>query len=79
MAKGSVTYPKAIERSFSFNEKPLAVYEGDVEITVPVEPNLAPVELTVQACSDEVCLLPETVTFDLATGKFTTASASPGQ
>ena len=79
MAKGSVTYPKAVERSFSFNEKPLAVYEGDIEITVPVEPNLAPVELTVQACSDEVCLLPETVTFDLATGKFATASAKPVQ
>ena len=79
MSKGEVAYPKAIERRFSFNEKPLAVYEGEVEITVPVAPDLAPVELTVQACSDEVCLLPETVTFDLATGKLAAAAANPVQ
>ena len=79
MARGDVAYPKAVERSFAFNDNPLAVYEGEVEITVPVTPELAPVELTVQACSDEVCLLPETVTFDLASGRFAAAAANPVQ
>jgi len=63
-----VTYPMPFERKFSFNDKPLSVYEGRIELTVPFDENAKPpasVELTVQACNDRMCLLPETAALRL--------------
>lgn len=59
-----VTYPQAQRRKLGFHDKELALYEGRVEIsaTVPAsESPTIPAELTLQACSDEICLEPETV------------------
>ena len=62
-----ITYPEGVERTFGFHDQPLSVYEGEVEITAKVGGTAQPisVELTVQACNDQICLLPETVTLGL--------------
>ncbi|MEO1282823.1 MAG: DUF255 domain-containing protein [Pseudomonadota bacterium] len=63
-ASGNVAYPKAEIQKLGFHKDPLAVYEGDVEITVSPGDGGAPlreVSLTVQTCSDQICLEPETV------------------
>ncbi|MCP4042543.1 MAG: thioredoxin, partial [Gammaproteobacteria bacterium] len=54
-----------------FQQQPLALYQGKVEIRAGLErtspdakdsPHLAPVRLRLQACNDQVCLPPETLT-----------------
>ncbi len=65
---GAITYPKGVERKFGFHDQPLSVYEGDIEITAKLGGGTAgpvTVELTVQACNEQICLLPETVSFRL--------------
>ena len=64
---GAITYPEGVERTFGFHDEPLSVYEGDIEITAKVGGSSRPltVELTVQACNDQICLLPETVSLRL--------------
>lgn len=64
---GAITYPEGVERTFGFHDEPLSVYEGDIEITAKVGGSSRPltVELTVQACNDQICLLPETVSLKL--------------
>jgi thiol:disulfide interchange protein DsbD len=61
-------YPDPLTRSFEFAEKPLAVYEGETQITVrlkadrtakPGRTNLA-ATLRVQACDEKVCYAPGT-------------------
>ncbi len=63
----AITYPPGVERKFGFHDQPLSVYEGDIEITAKVGGSSQPltVELTVQACNDQICLLPETVSLKL--------------
>ncbi len=62
-AKGdAVTYPKPVIRKLGFNDKPLALYEGVVEITAPLPKGgngRLRARLRLQACSDEICLEPE--------------------
>jgi hypothetical protein len=63
---GPVSYPKALVRKFPFAEKPLAVYEGEIDLKVPLkaEPTAAKsqrsitAKLRVQACDEEVCYPP---------------------
>lgn len=65
----SVTYPEPETRKLAFNEKPMALLENQVEITARFsEPISGPVEarLQVQTCSDEICLLPETLKLRIA-------------
>ena len=53
-------------KSLKFNEKPVAVLEQEFEISADVAAQKADVieaELNVQTCSDEICLLPETLKF----------------
>ena len=66
---GYVVYPDALTKTFSFAEKPLAVYEGTVNIKARVKPeksakpgtqNLS-AKLRVQACDDQVCYAPGTL------------------
>lgn len=61
-------YPDPLTRSFEFSEKPIAVYEGETQITVrlkadrtakPGRTNLAAI-LRVQACDEKVCYAPGT-------------------
>lgn len=66
VSAGTVSYPAAKTATFSFSEKPLAVYEGNVEIkaTLKTEKSAQPgqhslaAKLQVQACDDQVCYAP---------------------
>jgi len=60
-----VNYPKTISRKLGFNDKPLALYENRFDLTIPLgKPATSTItaNLTLQACNDEVCLIPETLT-----------------
>jgi uncharacterized protein YyaL (SSP411 family) len=57
-----VTYPAALRRKLGFHDKELALYEGTVELkAILPKGSKAPVtaNLSLQACSDEICLEPE--------------------
>ena len=59
-----VTYPPAKELVLRFAGGPVAVYEGTITLGVRIDGASgtdAAVKLSMQACSDRVCLLPETV------------------
>ena len=59
--KGAVQYPAAINKNLKFNDEILALYEGDVEIIAPLAKKVGDsvnLKLTLQACSDEICLEP---------------------
>jgi len=63
----SVNYPEAIVTKLGFQRSELSLYEGSVQLTGAL-PELdsaayAEVELQLQACSDEICLAPETLLF----------------
>jgi hypothetical protein len=59
-----IRYPAAEVRTFEFSPDPLEIYEGDVEIAATVaEAGEVVVDLTLQACSDRVCLAAETAQF----------------
>ena len=64
-----VVYPNALTKTFPFAEKPLAVYEGVIDIkaklkvdktTKPGQHDL-PAKLQVQACDNQVCYAPGTL------------------
>jgi len=60
-----VIYPKTISRKLGFHDKPLALYEGRFDLSVPfAKPPASTITatLTVQPCNDKLCLLPETLT-----------------
>ncbi len=71
-----LVYPPTIERKLAFNDAPLQLYEGRVELSFAL-PEKAEAEaaseaisarevtLSVQACSDKICLEPETVRLTL--------------
>jgi DsbC/DsbD-like thiol-disulfide interchange protein len=67
---GKPVYPAAIRKTFQFAEQPLAVYEGEVSIKVPLRATAGPadqrlpIKLRVQACDEEKCYPP--VTLDAA-------------
>ncbi len=62
-------YPKAERRTLGFQSEPLALYEGEIEIkAVLTKTNKTsivdrppPIELRLQACSNSLCLAPETL------------------
>jgi len=66
LSVGFVTYPTAVTKKFSFAQKPLAVYEGEVPIKVMLKAAAAggktseslAASLNVQACDDQVCYPP---------------------
>jgi hypothetical protein len=58
-----ITYPKHVIRKLGFQENELALYEGKVELTAKLSktPSSAvTATLRIQACSDQICLEPET-------------------
>ena len=67
---GFVSYPKALDKKFPFAEKPLAIYEGETSLkaTLKAEPaakkgeRSIPAHLRIQACDDQVCYPPGTLT-----------------
>ncbi len=72
----TVRYPPPVRRRLGFAENELALYEGDVEIAVTLPAEIAEAEgfaalasrlrLDLQACSDEICLEPETALLSLS-------------
>jgi hypothetical protein len=66
---GAVTYPKPNLEKYEFSEKPLSVFTGKFELTVPLKaPPDAPVgpgaavgQLRYQACNDRACFPPKTL------------------
>lgn len=57
-------FPDPLVKSLGFNALPLALYEGRVTLRGPVTPG-QDVVLTLQACSDEICLQPEELRFHI--------------
>lgn len=58
-------YPDPVVKSLDFNEDVLALYEGGLTLTAPLPDLPATAQLTLQACSDEICLAPEKLNFTL--------------
>jgi hypothetical protein len=65
---GTPTYPTATKQKFEFAEEPLAVYEGNVDIALPlkISPDTTgqrslPISVRVQACDTEKCFPPATI------------------
>jgi len=66
---GKPVYPAAAKKTFQFAAEPLAVYEGEARIKLPLraEKNVAkgslslPIKITVQACDHEQCFPPATL------------------
>jgi thiol:disulfide interchange protein DsbD len=62
-------YPASVKRTFEFAEKPLAVYEGETEIKLPLKAaataakgaRTLPLKLRVQACDEKACYPPGTL------------------
>lgn len=67
--KSKISYPAPIVRKLGFADEKLPLYEGHVEIKVPVEkmPNTGQLkaQITLQACSEKICLEPETRTISV--------------
>jgi len=70
----SVQYPQAIEKNLSFNKTVLSLYEQGVSFKINLKqrtskleniPKVIPLDFSYQACSDKVCLSPETLRFYL--------------
>lgn len=67
-------YPGAVKRTFQFSNEPLAVYEGDAQIKLPLraQENAAkgarslPLNIRVQACDHEQCFPPATLNATIA-------------
>ena len=63
-----VRYPRGVAKKFAFSDGPLDVYEGTVVVMLKITaaPEMKPgtyalpVELSYQACNDDVCLPPAT-------------------
>ncbi len=63
-------YPQAEIRRLGFQSEPLSLYRGKVRILVRAQrvdrtARVLPIELELQACSDRLCLPPETLTLRL--------------
>ncbi len=58
---GRVAYPQPVMRKLKFNGEEMALYEKSIEIKVPLSGNQSDrinLQITLQACSDEICLEP---------------------
>ena len=60
---GKAIYPPAKKQKFQFAEEPLAVYEGQVEVRLPLKiagkgSRSLPLKVRVQACDHEKCFPP---------------------
>ena len=63
---GKPIYPAAIKKKFQFADEPLAVYEGNVNVTLPLVAHSSgtkslPITVRVQACDQEKCYPPATL------------------
>jgi hypothetical protein len=63
---GKPVYPAAVKKKFQFADQPLAVYEGNVNVTLPLTAHFTgtrslPISVRVQACDQEKCFPPATL------------------
>ena len=63
---GKPVYPPAVKKKFQFAEQPLNVYEGNVNVTLPLTAHFTgtrslPISVRVQACDQEKCFPPATL------------------
>ena len=68
----NLQYPEAVSRQLGFQRAELALYEGTTTITgtLPATTDgrsIVPLALRIQACSDVVCLAPETLSLNVST------------
>ncbi|MFH6955664.1 thioredoxin domain-containing protein [Pseudoalteromonas sp. XMcav1-K] len=56
-------YPQPIEKKLGFSEQPLSLFDEKIKVRLPSYGSWLTLEL--QACSEQVCLLPESFTFKL--------------
>jgi len=73
---GEVRYPEPQIRRLGFQQAELALYEGTIELKArlmhknfPPEKNVVISQLKLQACNNNLCLPPETLAFQIITGK----------
>ena len=83
LAPGRAHYPPGKQEKFDFEDQPLLVYDGTVEVRVPIAAAAGAKSATLQgtieyqACNNEVCLAPASVPFTV-TVEVTGTSASAG-
>jgi hypothetical protein len=65
---GTPSYPAATKQKFEFADEPLAVYQGHIEIKLPLKLDVVtpgvrtlPITIRVQACDHEKCFPPATI------------------
>jgi hypothetical protein len=81
---GEVSYPKGKLENFSFSKTPLNVYQDAVILrmsvtalaSAPLGEQHIPLKLRYQACSNELCLPPVTLTLDATLNVAASASAA---
>jgi thiol:disulfide interchange protein DsbD len=81
-SSGEVSYPRGKLEKFAFSKIPLNVYQGTVILRMPVTALASaplgeqhiPLKLRYQACSNELCLPPVTLTLDAALNVAASAS-----
>ncbi len=64
----AASYPQPLVKSLSFNAKPLALYEGSIVLNAEIPDGKAgPLSavLSLQTCSDQICLTPEELRFTI--------------
>jgi hypothetical protein len=74
ISSGKPVYPAAEKKSFQFAKEPLSVYEGDVQIKLPLNIETSttkgshslPIKVRMQACDAEKCYPPDTLAAALA-------------
>jgi len=71
LTPGAVHYPAGKKEKFGFEDAPLLVYDGTVEVTVPIAAAAGARSATLagtveyQSCNNEVCLAPTSVPFSV--------------
>jgi hypothetical protein len=69
LTAGKPAYPPSVTKKFAFDPKPLAVYEGETTIKLPLKAastaskgtHTLNAKLQVQACDDKACYRPATI------------------
>jgi thiol:disulfide interchange protein DsbD len=88
LTPGRVHYPPGKQEKFGFEDAPLLVYDGTVEVNVPIAATAAAASQALQgtveyqACNNEVCLPPASVPFTVqvnVTAASGSSSAAPAE
>jgi uncharacterized protein YyaL (SSP411 family) len=59
-----IKYPESVTAKLGFQSEALSLYQGKIQISIDLDPvqsppRMLPLELSVQACNDRICLPPE--------------------